>query len=36
MPVAIKKVRAEYHDPVGIFRAMNSSTTECCYKLDYI
>ena len=36
MRVAIGKVHAEYHDPVGIRKAMDSSTVGCSYKLGCI
>ena len=36
IPVAIGKVYAEYHDPVGIRKAMDSSTPGCSYKLGCI
>ena len=31
--VAIGKVYAEYHDPVGIHKAMDWGTAGCSYKL---
>ena len=36
MPIAIGKVHAEYHDLVGMHKAMDSSTAEYSYKLGCI
>ena len=36
MSVATGKVHAECHDPVGIRKAMDSSTAGCSYKLGCI
>ena len=36
MSVAIRKVHAEYNDPVGICKAMDLSTAGCSYKLGCI
>ena len=36
MPVAIRKVHAEYHDSVGIRKAMDSRTAACSCKLGCI
>ena len=36
MPVATGKVHVEYHDPVRIRKAMDSSTAGCSYKLGCI
>ena len=35
-PVAIEKLHDEYHDPVGIQKAMDSSAAGCSYKLGCI
>ena len=36
MPRTIGKLHAEYHEPVGIRKAMDSSTVACSYKLGFI
>ena len=36
MSVSIGKVHAEYHEPVGICKAMDSGTAGCNYKLGRI
>lgn len=36
MRATIKKVHAEYHEPVGIRKTMDSSTAKYCYKLSFI
>ena len=36
MPRTIGKLHSEYHEPVGIRKAMDSSTAACSYKLGFI
>ena len=36
MPVASRKVHAEYHDPVGIRKVMDSCAVGCSHKLGFI
>ena len=36
MPVASRKVHAEYHDPVGICKVMDSCAGGCRHKLGCI
>ena len=36
MPRATGKLHAEYHEPVEIRKAIDSSTAACSYKLGFI